>query len=245
MPNIHVLRTELDRTISGLRESVRDKGVVPTARRVAAVAAGQVAFPMTRVVRRDERFGFLGEELPYTFLRYNNAFLNERAVEISIARWFLSHRRGRVLEVGNVLAHYGFRAHAVVDKYEVVPGVLNADVVDYRPAEPFDSVVAISTLEHVGWDESPREPDKVFRAIENVRNCAAPEGRVLVTMPIGHNQALDAGLRDGRVAFPRESWLVRDSRRNEWRETTADEALTKRYGHPYTGANGLYVGMVL
>lgn len=245
MPNIHTLRTELDRTVSGLRESVRTKGLATTAGRVAAVAAGQAAYPLTKAMRQNEQFVFQGQRLPYWFARYNNSFLNERTVEISIAHWFLSQKRGRVLEVGNVLAHYGFQADTVVDKYEVIPGVLNDDIVDYRPAEPFDTVVAISTLEHVGWDETPREPEKVFRAVENVRNCAKPGGRVLITVPLGHNEALDAALRAGEVKFPAESWMVRENRRNEWREATPDEALSKRYGHPYTGANGLYVGMVL
>lgn len=245
MPNIHVLRTELDRTISALKDSVREKGLGTTVGRVAAVAAGQAAFPVTKVRRQNETFEFNGERLPYWFARYNNAFLNERTVEIAIAHWFLAQKRGRVLEVGNVLVHYGFEADTVVDKYEVIPGVLNDDIIDYRPAQPFDSVVAISTLEHVGWDETPREPEKVFKAVANVRNCAKPDGRVLVTVPLGHNDALDEGLRTGEIKFPVESFLVRDNRRNEWRETTRDEALTKQYGHPYTGANGLYVGMVL
>jgi hypothetical protein len=142
--------------------------------------------------------------------------------------------------------HYGHTGHTVLDKYEVIPGVLNDDIADFVPEVPFDSVVAISTLEHVGWDETPREPAKVFRAIDNVKNCVGnPGGRVLVTMPIGHNKALDAGLRAGDVTFPEESWLVRRNRRNEWAEVERDEALSKEYGSPYTNANGLFVGMIL
>jgi hypothetical protein len=243
-PNIHVLRTELARAATGLRESVERKGLRHTAGRAAAVAGGQLAYPLTRRIRRAERFPFRGERLPYTFARYNNSFLNERTVEISIARWFLAGSAGRLLEVGNVLSHYGVRGHTVIDKYEVVPGVRNDDVVDFAPDRPFDTVVSISTLEHVGWDEVPRRPEKVFDAVDNLVKCVVDGGRALVTMPVGHNPALDAGLRDGRVRFPQESWLVRTNRRNEWVETGPDEALGRRYGHPYTGANGLYVGMI-
>jgi hypothetical protein len=238
------VRTELARTLGGLRDSVARKGLRHTAARVAAVAGGQLAYPATRRLRRAERFPFRGEQLPYTFARYNNSFLNERAVEISIARWFLAGDPGRLLEVGNVLSHYGIHGHTVLDKYEVVPGVLNDDIVGFAPDAPFDTVVSISTLEHVGWDEVPRHPEKVFDAVDTVVKCVADGGRVLVTVPVGHNPALDDGLRDGRVKFPRETWLVRTSRRNEWVETGPDEALRRRYGHPYTGANGLYVGTI-
>ena len=245
MASIDVLRTELNRTVSALRESINDKGLAVTVGRVAAVAGGQLAYPVTTARRQGERFAFRGERLPYTFARYNNSFLNERTVEISIAHWFLAKAGGRMLEVGNVLAHYGVTGHTVLDKYEEIPGILNDDIVDYTPDQPFDTVVAVSTLEHVGWDETPREPEKVLRAVENVKKCVAPGGKALVTVPIGHNKALDTALRDGVVSFPEETWLVRTNRRNEWIETDRDGALAKQYGSPYTGANGLYVGMIL
>lgn len=243
--SVHVLRTELHRTISGLQESVRREGLARTGERLVAVAGHQLAFPLVRARRRHERFAFRGHLLPYTFARYNNSSLNERAVEISIANWFRSAATGRMLEVGNVLSHYGVTGHTVLDKFEAVPGVLNRDIVDFVPDEPFDTVIAISTLEHVGWDEHPRRPPDVFRAFDVVRRCVAPGGRLLVTVPIGYNEVLDAALRAGEVALPQESWLVRVSRRNEWVETDRDHALAKAYGRPYTGANGLYVGMIL
>src|SRR6266567_2545630 len=246
MSGIHVLRTELLRSVSTVRESINSDGLAATAGRVAGVAGAQLAAPLIRTRRQHNRLEFRGDLLPYTFTRYNNSFRNERTVEISIAKWFLAKGSGRLLEVGNVLNHYGHTGHTVLDKYEVIPGVLNDDIADFVPESPFDAVVAISTLEHVGWDEHPRTPEKIFRAIDNVKNCVGhPGGRVLVTMPIGYNKALDAGLRAGDVAFPEESWLVRRNRQNEWAEVERDEALSREYGSPYTNANGLFVGMVL
>lgn len=242
--SIHVLRTELARTVSGLRVSISEKGLARTGGRVLAVAGGQLAFPITRSRRQDERFTIGGEQLPYTYARYNNAFLNERTVEISIAKWFLAGGTGRMLEIGNVLPHYGVTGHTVLDKYELIPGVINEDIVDFAPERPYDSVVAISTLEHVGWDEEPRRPEKVFKAFEAVRSFSTSSGRVLVTTPIGHNTALDGGLRSGELSLPVEHWMVRRNRRNEWIETDREDALSRSYGLPYTGANGLYVGMV-
>jgi len=246
MSGIHVLRTELLRSVGTVRESINNDGLAAAAGRVAGVAGAQLAVPLIRTRRQHNRLEFRGDLLPYTFARYNNSFRNERTVEISIAKWFLAKSSGRLLEVGNVLAHYGHTGHTVLDKYEVIPGVLNDDIADFVPESPFDAVVAISTLEHVGWDEHPRTPEKIFRAIDNVKNCVGhPGGRVLVTMPIGYNKALDAGLRAGDVAFPEESWLVRRNRQNEWAEVERDEALSREYGSPYTNANGLFVGMVL
>jgi len=58
------------------------------------------------------------------------------------------NRNMNILEVGNVLAHYFNVGHNVRDKYEKYYGVINEDVVMFKPAEPCDLVVSISTLEH-------------------------------------------------------------------------------------------------
>ena len=42
--------------------------------------------------------------------------------------------------------------------------------IDLGGIGPFDLIVAISTLEHVGWDESPRDPAKAPRAVEVLRS---------------------------------------------------------------------------
>lgn len=218
--------------------------MAPTVALIATTVAGQLAFPVIRARRRDDYFTFCGERLPYAVHRYNNTFRNERIVEISIANWFLSGAaNARVLEVGNVLGHYGVNGHTVVDKYETAPGVINADIVDYVPERRFDTVVSISTLEHVGWDEEPREPRKVFQAFDAVRGFVAPGGRLLVTIPIGYNTTLDEGLRSGALTFDREIWLMRTNRRNEWRECGRDEALAGAYGSPFNAANTLCVGV--
>lgn len=227
-----------------VRDSLRERGLVTTARLAGAIVAGQLVFPLIRARRRARRFTFRGERLPYFLHRYNETYRNERIVELAVARWFLTrHDNGRLLEVGNVLAHYGRTGHTVVDKYEPGDGVINADIVEYEPDELFDTVVTVSTLEHVGWDEEPRTPEKVFAAVDAVRGFVAPGGRLLVTLPIGYNPTVDEGLRSGRLAFDEETWLVRTTRNNEWRECGRDEALAARYGSPFPAANALCVGI--
>jgi hypothetical protein len=167
-------------------------------------------------------------------------------VEIPIA---LEHVRAfagrRILEVGNVLSHYDPFPHTVIDKYERAPHVANVDVVEYRPAEPFDLVVSVSTLEHVGWDEEPREPDKILAAFDNlVRHCVKPGGRMVVTAPVGYNAFLDTAVASGAIAFTSKSYLRRLSRWVHWQACTADDVRGARFDHPYPFANALLVGVV-
>ena len=78
-------------------------------------------------------FSFAGKEHAYEI----HPFIldNERAVEIGLARSFLSGRASEILEVGNVLANFMALPHDVVDKYEVAPGVINEDIISYSPAK--------------------------------------------------------------------------------------------------------------
>ena len=120
------------------------------------------------------------------------------------------HAGKRILEVGNVLSHYRpEQDHLVVDKYEDAPGVINRDVLELDDLGPFDLVVAISTLEHVGWDERPRDPDKAPQAALALTRLLAPGGRLVFTVPAGYNPALDAALRDGSIPLSSSAALRR------------------------------------
>ena len=123
-----------------------------------------------------------------------------------------------MLEVGNVLAHYGAPGHDVLDKYEDAPNVINDDIVDFTPDAPYEAILSISTLEHVGWDERPREPDKTLRAYRALRTMLAPGGAMLLTCPIGQNPHLDEYIQQEPLDFPERHYLQRVSRDNEWRE---------------------------
>ena len=60
----------------------------------------------------------------------------------------------------------------MVDKYERAPGVVNRDVLDLDDLGHFELVVAISTLEHVGWDEEPRRPEAALDAVKRAARSA-------------------------------------------------------------------------
>ena len=190
---------------------------------------------------RTSTFAHDGIERHYQRSAYNYTWLNERAVEIPLATAQLDAAVGamggtsatplRVLEVGNVLAHYlparDDVRHTVVDKYEHAPGVLNLDVVDVAAAPelrpPFDLVLAVSTLEHVGFDEDVQDPDKPARAVARLASALAPGGRLWCTFPVGYNPALDAGLREGSLGFTRLTALRRTGRDNRWEQVPLED----------------------
>ncbi len=219
----------------------REKGALHAARGGMKYAA---AYLKSKFSRSTRTFALGGKRYPYFHSLYNVTWDTERAVEVSVA-WAEVQRAParRMLEVGNVLSHYFAVNHDIIDKYEIGPGVLNQDVVEFVPARQYDLIVSISTLEHVGWDEAPRDPGKTLRAIEHLRTLLAPGGTLLVTLPAGYQPQLDRLLRDGALRFAEQHALKRVSRDNRWVEVPLGEALDSRYDAPYRGANGLIVGI--
>ncbi len=184
------------------------------------------------------RFEFDGQSYRYLVDPYNTTWLTERAVEVPIVEQLVREAESRdqsILEVGNVLAYYGKHDHVVVDKYEQAPGVLNQDIVDFSPGEKFGLVVAISTLEHVGWDERPKTPEKLIVALEKMRALVAPGGKLVVTMPVGYNDYLDKRLRDGDLGF---DWLGAVRRRHRWSLRWCGVAVDKLTYRPWRSIGG-------
>ncbi len=167
---------------------------------------------------------------------------NERAVEVAIARDFLRGQLGEILEVGNVLTNFFPFPHDVVDKYEQAPGVINEDIVTYAPRKKYDAIVTLSTLEHVGWDELPREPEKFFSAINHLKELLGDDGQLLVTMPLGYNDFVDRIVRENKTCFLETRFLLRTSADNRWREAELAEVVGIKFGFPFSCANAIVVG---
>jgi SAM-dependent methyltransferase len=175
-------------------------------------------------------FELRGERHPYLFHRYKLSWLTERAVEVPVVQAIVDRHAGRrILEVGHVLGHFRAGSHTVVDKYEQAPGVLNLDVLELGELGPFDLIIAISTLEHVGLDEAERDPSKAPRAVEALRQRLTPGGQLVLTIPAGYNRAFDAAIRDGAIATDSLVALRRVPGRSGWREVDAAEAFTAPY----------------
>jgi archaellum biogenesis ATPase FlaH len=145
-----------------------------------------------------------------------------------------------ILEVGNVLAHYFPVDHDILDKYEKVNDVINHDVVDFNPYKKYDLIVSISTLEHAGWDENPREPHKILRAIDNLKNLLASNGKIVATIHIGYNLELERLLRNKEI-FTKMYCLKRTSAYNKWIEKGRNILYRVSYEFSVMSANAVAI----
>jgi hypothetical protein len=210
-----------------VQEHTRAHGVLPVLTDCASWAA-RWAVGRPRAGRASaDTFEHEGTAHRYFRHAYHYTWLNERAVEVPLAEAALAgHDPARVLEVGNVLAHHRPVAHTVVDKYEQSPGVRNVDVVDVAEGDlagPYDLILAVSTLEHVGFDEEPTDPDKPARAVARLTALLARGGRMFCTFPVGYNPALDERLRTDGLGFTRLTALRRTGRDNRWEQVPLDD----------------------
>jgi SAM-dependent methyltransferase len=226
------------------RRAVAARGARPVAGDLARWGAGLVAgLPWTLAGARGD-FELDGRRYRYLFHRHKFTWLTERAVEVPVAQALVDgHAADRVLEIGNVLSHYRPQRHLVVDKYEQAPGAVNLDVLDLEGLGEFDLVLAISTLEHVGWDESPRDPGKAARAVTVLRSLLAPGGLLAMTVPIGYNAAFDAALRSGEVPLHRAVALRRDGG-TRWREVAPAAVWSAPYDFLLYRAGGVLFGFI-
>jgi hypothetical protein len=211
-------------------------------RRLSRLALDVAARPVLSVKPR-EHVELLGVRVPLRYDVSRFAWRSERTVELALgARALAAHPPQDVLEVGNVMSGFGHRGHNVVDKYEREPGVLNEDIVGFDPGRKYGLVLSFSTLEHVGRDEEPRDPEKAARALHAVSDLVASDGALLVSIPVDYHRELEAAFVPGEV-FDDVVLLVRCSRLHHWEQRDLAELPAIRYDRPYPFANGLLVGV--
>ncbi|MBI2625258.1 MAG: glycosyltransferase [Candidatus Nealsonbacteria bacterium] len=190
-------------------------------------------------------FVFQNKRYQYLYRLYNCTCLNERSVEIPLAlKAFEEYKGKRILEVGNVLSHYFPFQHDVIDKYEKFDGVINQDVVDFQPLEKYDLIVSVSTLEHVGFDEEPKDPRKILFALENLKRILARRGKIFITLCLGYNLEMDKLLEKGAIKFSKQYFLKRVSNDNKWKEVSQEEVKGIGYDHAGWTARGLVIGII-
>lgn len=195
---------------------------------------------------QEDSFTFNGRTYQYFHHEYNATWTNERAVEVPII-WRVvkeySKKGKKILELGNVLSHYFTINHDILDKYEGGEKVINQDVVDFRPINKYDLIVSISTLEHVGWDNPPKEPMKTACAIDNLKTCFSPRGKIIVTVPLGYNRDMDKLLKENKLGFTKKCYLKRITKDNKWEEAEWDDVCDIKYGYPFSHANAIVIGL--
>jgi SAM-dependent methyltransferase len=226
--------------LARIREALAARGARPVARDFARWGTGALAGLPWTISGSHGSFELAGRSYPYLFHPYKLTWLTERAVEVPVIQGLVDRNAGdRVLEIGNVLSHYRRQSHRAIDKYERAPGVLNRDVLDLDGLGPFDLIVAISTLEHVGTDEHPADPGKALQAIRALRGLLAPGGRLVLTVPVGYNPALDAALRGREIPLAGAAALRRVRGHRRWREVAPAEVWSAPYDFLLYRARGV------
>ncbi len=202
-------------------------------------------FCKNKVFKPSRTFTFQGKTYRYFHHMYNTTWRNERAVEVPIVWKIVKNYQGKkILEVGNVLSHYFAVNYDILDKYEKGEKVINQDVVSFQSSKKYDLIVSISTLEHVGWNEKPRDPTKILRAIKNLKRLLLPGGKMVITLPLDDNPKINELLEKGEMRFEKIYCLKRISRDNKWKELDWNNVRDSKYGRPFPNANGLVVGVI-
>ena len=190
-------------------------------------------------------FIFQGKAYEYFDHPYNTTRNNERSVEVPIILDLVHEYEGKsILEVGNVLSHYTTVDHDIVDKYEKEDGVINDDIADYSPKKKYDLIVSISTFEHVGWDEFPRDPEKISKSLRHLTTLLKKGGLLVFTVPVDINDFLDKALHEHRLPISQMKCLKRVSASNIWEEKSWEQVKHAWYDYPYPNANAIVVGMI-
>jgi hypothetical protein len=188
-------------------------------------------------------FQFQGQVFACFYHRYNMTWAGERAIEIPIARWYLEQCAGRnILEVGNVLSHYFPIAHEVLDKFEAGAGIINEDIIAFRPAKQYDLILSLSTFEHIGFDDEAEDSSarKIRAAIVACRSFLKPDGKFVLTVPLGYNPDLDRMIRGSELEAAQEFYLRR-ARKLDWEMTSREEALRCPYKTRFPYASAILV----
>lgn len=126
--------------------------------------------------------------LQYRRAFFNEAYRNERSIEVALGEWYVRRFGGKVLEVGAVLPYYGEVAHDVIDLCDEHPKSrkVNALDQDYTGL----NVLSISTIEHMMKKEYDNGSDQDSITFLTKVLTTAPS--YCITWGLGYNPHLDA-----------------------------------------------------
>jgi len=204
-----------------------------------------LAYYYHKIFKRNNTFLIYGERYAYFYHWYNFTWRNERAVELGFFLDVLKKNRNKkILEIGNVSVHYTDITHDVVDKYEKAENVINEDVVSFRNKKKYNLIICISTMEHVGFDETPKDSQKLFKALLNIQRLLSKKGKLIMSSPIGYNPDLDAFIDKNHTSFSQFFVLRRVSSKNSWKESTWEKSKGAQYNTPYSNANAITISIL-
>ena len=207
-----------------------------------------------KLQRFNWKFNFNDFKFSYFIHSYNRTYNNERSVEISLAKYFYSKcgTDKSCLELGNVTSHYLKKPKIVIDKYEIASGVTNIDFLDFESDVDYD-FISISTIEHIGHDESKRyshlndsasaqrKENIQLQVFNKIYDITASDSKVLITIPLGYNRELDNFITNFDLSDLSIGCLARVSSTNCWRQCSLEEGLNQPYSGTYPAANAIAI----
>ena len=164
-------------------------------------------------------FSFNNKQYEYFEHPYNRAAENMRTLEVPIITEYMKHHSvlEDILEIGNVLSHYGMATLDIIDFKE---GPILQDLMTWEPDKRYDLIVSISTVEHIS-----AVPEDILHKISSL---LAPGGEALITLPTGYNSKWDRGLLSGVLPATVVGCMERMDD-NSWVECSLWEAVKKPY----------------
>ena len=199
-----------------------------------------------KIFKSSQTFEFQGNRYNYFFHPYCTTWRNERTVAVPIVWEIIKpyESQGRnVLEIGNVLSYYFKVNHDIVDKYEIMDGVINEDIVDFKSSKKYELIVSIVTLEEVGLSEFPKDPFKFLRTIENLKTLLSPSGLIVLVMGLGFNPQFDKSLEDKKIVFTKQGYL-KHIKGHRWKEVSWENVMHVKYDKSVPTANAVMVGII-
>lgn len=160
--------------------------------------------------------------LRYAREMFNDAWSNERSVEVALGRWFLDRfptPKARqiasgmmqgpglpVLEVGCVMPYYGRATHEIIDLADEHPSSRKVNALDMDYAGR--NVLAISTLEHMHTREYSNGSD--MDGVTCLTKILTSATNYCITFPTQYNDGLTAYLQANpsvpRIILRRINW---------------------------------------
>ncbi|MBT7903317.1 hypothetical protein HN587_05625 [Candidatus Woesearchaeota archaeon] len=229
--------------LTRINEVIREKGFFYVMHYTALGSLNIIKYVLSKLLKKNKFFIFQNKK--YRYFIHSLTWNGERVVELPIIINFLNkYKNKKILEVGNVLSTYIHTKHDILDKYEKYTNVINEDVLTFKSNKKYDLIISISTLEHVGWDEKPKDTQKTFLAINNLKKQLSNNGTLIVTLPLGYHPLIDRKIKNKEKIFSKCFFLKRVSKNNNWKEIDLKNLKYIKYNSKYPYANEIIIGII-